>query len=401
MPKTKGKVVRKAWPLVSIVQKNGRAMYQVDGRPSAGRKFYTERAEALAFAEELARLKGDGGTLALSMPAALRQDAIEAATILEPWGRSLAEAAKHYATHLKAEQSRAAAVTVEVAVKDYLNAKRQEHERGELADLTLSELRFRMNILQRAFAGQRVIDLDQKAVQTFLDRLPYSARTRLNVRIKRSQLLNHCRRRGWIAANAAELTSVRVPARDVAALSIAEATKLLRAAERCPALLPHVAVALFAGLRPGELAALRWNDVHFETAQIEVRPETSKTRQRRFVPLDPLLADWLLPRRRPAGKIMPPNFQKLWRALRADAGLTKLSGKRGWTDILRHTHATFWLAIHGDRPRLAEHLGNSVDVIRNFYRKAVPLAEAKKFWQLRPTLDTSSNIVAGHFAKAS
>ena len=158
---------------------------------------------------------------------------------------------------------------------------------------------------------------------------------------------------------------------------------------------------MFAGLHPSELAALRWNDVHFERAQIEARPETSKTRQRRFVPLEPLLAEWLLPRRRPAGKIMPPNFQKLWRALRADAGLTKLSGKRGWTDILRHTHATFWLAIHGDRPRLAEHLGNSVDVIRNFYRKAVPLSEAKKFWQLRPTLGTGSNIVAGHFAKAS
>ena len=53
MPKTKGKVVRKSWPLVSIVQKNGRAAYHVDGRPSAGRRFYAERAEALAFAEEL------------------------------------------------------------------------------------------------------------------------------------------------------------------------------------------------------------------------------------------------------------------------------------------------------------------------------------------------------------
>ena len=140
MPKTRGKVVRKLWPSVAIVQKNGRAMYRVDGRPNAGRKFYVERAEALAFAEELARLKGDGGTVALSMPAALRQDAIEAAVILEPWGRSLAEAAKHYSAHLKAEQARADAVTVKVAAKDYLDAKRQEHARGELADLTLREL---------------------------------------------------------------------------------------------------------------------------------------------------------------------------------------------------------------------------------------------------------------------
>lgn len=371
----------------------------MDGRPNAGRKFFSDKADALACAEELARLKGDGGTLALTMPAALRQDAIESAAILEPWGRSLAEAAKHYAGHLKAEQARADAVTVEATVKDYLDAKRQEHERGELAALTLKELVFRMGTVQSAFAGQRVADVDQKAVQKFLDGLPFTARGRLNTRTKFSQLLNHCRRRGWVAANAAELTSVRVPARDVAALTVAEAGKLLRTAERNPALLPHVTIGLFAGLRPGEVAGLRWTDVHFESGQIEVRPETSKTRQRRFVTLDPLLAEWLLPHRRPAGKVTPPNLQKLWRALRADAGLTTLSGKRSWQDIMRHSYATYWLAIHGDRPRLAELLGNSADVIRNFYRRAVPTVEAAKYWQIRPTLETKSNVVTGQFAK--
>lgn len=73
-------------------------LYHVDGRPRSGRKFYTDKAEALAFVEELAKLRGDGGVLALMTSAALRQDASEAAYILAPWGRSLAEAARHYHT---------------------------------------------------------------------------------------------------------------------------------------------------------------------------------------------------------------------------------------------------------------------------------------------------------------
>lgn len=399
MPKLKNTVIRKNWPTIVTAENHGRIVYRVDGRPIAGRKFFTDRIEALAFAEELARLKGEGGAVALAMPATLRQDALEAAEILEPWGRSLAEAARHYAGHLKAEAARADAVTVEAAVADYLTVKLKEQQRGELSGATLKELRFRLSVIQGAFAGQRVADIDAKAVQKFLDTLPYAARGRLNTRTKLSQFLNHCRRRGWVAANAAELTSVRVLARDVAALTVEETNKLLRAAERSPALLPHVTIGLLAGLRPGEVVGLRWTDVHFETSQIEVRPETSKTRQRRFVPIDSRLAEWLLPHRRPSGSVTPANVVKLWRALRAEAGLSKLSGGRSWQDILRHTYATYWLALHGDRPRLAENLGNSVDVIRAFYRKAIPRAEAEKFWSLRPSLGVESKIINGQFAK--
>lgn len=83
-----------------------------------------------------------------------------------------------------------------------------------------------------------------------------------------------------------ELTSVRVPARDIAILTVAETAKLLKAAEEYSSLLPYVALGLFAGLRPGEAQQIRWSDIHFEAEQIEIRPETTKVRQRRFVPLE-------------------------------------------------------------------------------------------------------------------
>ena len=394
MPKIKGTIIRKTWPSVTIVRKNGKAAYQVDGRPQAGRKFFSDNAEALAYAEELGKLKADGGSLALAMPPELRQDALEATEILAPWNRRLAEAAKHYAAFLKSEQKKADAITVDAAADDYLAAKRLETKRGEISPLTLSELESKLRIVKNHLGSCRVIDIDQAAVQTFIDGLQHKPRGRANIRTKLSQLLNHARRRGWIVANMAEMTSVRVPARDVTILLLPEVIKLLRTAEDHQALLPYLCLGLFAGLRPGEAQQLRWTDIQFDSEQIEIRPETTKTRQRRFVPLDPLLAEWLLPHRRQSGKLVGPNFTKNWRALRAAAGLTTLSGQRSWQDILRHTYATYWLAVHSDRPRLAENLGNSVDVIRTFYRRAVPNASAAKYWQIHPNVTPQKNVIA-------
>jgi hypothetical protein len=51
---------------------------------------------------------------------------------------------------------------------------------------------------------------------------------------------------------------------------------------------------------------------------------------------------------------------------------------------MRHSFGSYWLAIHADRPHLAELMGNSVDVIKKHYRRAIPRTEAEKFWQIRP-----------------
>lgn len=126
-----------------------------------------EKAEALAFAEGLAKLKTDGGALALAMPAALRQDALEAAEILMPWKRTLSEAAKHYAAFLKADQAKANAITIEPAAEDYLSSKRRQADRGEISPLTVAELESKLGIIKTAFANRRLVDIDQNAVQTF------------------------------------------------------------------------------------------------------------------------------------------------------------------------------------------------------------------------------------------
>jgi integrase len=61
-------------------------------------------------------------------------------------------------------------------------------------------------------------------------------------------------------------------------------------------LFPLLAIGAFCGLRPeNELANLLWEDVHLddEKPQVVIRPETGKTRRRRFVDVSPNCIAWI------------------------------------------------------------------------------------------------------------
>jgi integrase len=71
--------------------------------------------------------------------------------------------------------------------------------------------------------------------------------------------------------------------------------------------------------------------------------------------------------------------------VRSAAGYAPNGDGTKWTvDILRHTYASYWLATHQNRAQLAELMGNSVEVIRKFYRQPILKSDTKKFWALRP-----------------
>jgi integrase len=187
----------------------------------------------------------------------------------------------------------------------------------------------------------------------------------------------------------------KIEMKDVEILAVDAAEKLLRTAvtsSHAASVIPYLCVSLFAGLRPGEAQQLKWEHVHFATAQIEVLKSSSKTKETRFVTLDPLLAQWLLPYRKAHGKIVGTNFTKDWKVVRQTAGYDEQS--KPWPiDILRHTFGSYWLPIHQDRARLAEEMGNSVDVIKKFYKRAIPRQKAEAFWKLGPMF-TPARIVA-------
>jgi hypothetical protein len=96
--------MRKTRLALTKTRVNGRRYYCVTTPKLGGRnrRFFKEKAEAETFMQ-LAKVQQENyGTAALSIPDALRVEAIECSELLEPFGKTLRDAANFYAAHLKA-----------------------------------------------------------------------------------------------------------------------------------------------------------------------------------------------------------------------------------------------------------------------------------------------------------
>ena len=401
MPKKKDvkkKLIREEWPLIRKVMVRSSLRFLVDGRPHRERKYFKTAQEAEVQADLWARELENQGIEAMEFPTELRMQAIEGWRKLEPFGRTIREAVNHYIGWLEDEKRKKAAQTVSACLTEWLNSKQAEFDAGHLAPTSLQELKSKSNIIREAMGMKRITEIDQDAVQNFIDSLPHAPRGKLNIRVKLAQFLNYCRRRKWIDRNPTEMVKVRVASKDIEILTPKEAEALLTVAEQPlfrGSVLPYVAISLFGGLRPGEAEQLRWEFIHFDTGEIEVLGKTSKTRETRFVKMEDTLVQWLTsasPKKR--GSIVGPNFLSEWKLVRSAAGYkvqlpgtkkkAEQTGKPWPKDVLRHTFGSYWLAKNQDRARLAEQMGNTVEVIKAHYKRAIPAGEAEKFWALCP-----------------
>jgi hypothetical protein len=136
--------------------------------------------------------------------------------------------------------------------------------------------------------------------------------------------------------------------------------------------------------------------IHFDTKQIEVLGETSKTRETRFVQMESRLIEWLLPFRKARGSIVGLEFVDTLRAVKRAAGsIFGEDESNPWVkDVLRHCYGSYWLAVHKDRAHLAELMGTSLDMIRSHYKRAIPETIAKDFWKLSPAAKKPGKIIS-------
>lgn len=117
---------------------------------------------------------------------------------------------------------------------------------------------------------------------------------------------------------------------------------------------------------------------------IEVPALKAKTASRRFVMIQPNLAVWLTPYTGRSGKVCPPNLRKLLEADRTNAGL-----KQWATNGLRHSFASYHLAMFEDAAKLALEMGHTnQELIFRHYRELVTPKQAAKWWDIRPATQT-------------
>lgn len=360
----------------------------VDGRRRGnGRRHYFRKlTDALECAKRLATQRERLGNAVLKFGHDQLSMTAECSELLAPHNKTIRDATQCLLAQLAVEQKRSASPTIKEAAAQFIAQRQRDVDHDELAARSLVELRHSMTHLVSKVGDLALVDLDVEQVTRFLDQLPRcSLRTRKNRCLKLSSFMAFCRSKRWINSNPCAGIKVKVPHHDVVLLSVDQCRQLLRnaeASEHHAILVPYVSTCLFAGLRPFECRQLDWSNVNLQTNHIFVEASTSKRRESRYVRIEPTLSQWLSRYTKPSGRICGPNFRRQWDSVIKAAGY---NAEQPWPqDCMRHSYASYWLALYEDRPRLSELMGNSVGVIRRHYRQPVTKAEAQRFFALSP-----------------
>lgn len=182
-----------------------------------------------------------------------------------------------------------------------------------------------------------------------------------------------------------------------------------------PGLLGYVCLIYFGCLRPDESKRLKKENVDDDV--IEINPLRTKTRQRRFVPINSTLKAWLdLKGIEIGGKNIRRRLQAIRDSfekqetkksrnghMKTFVKYKRVDGKKAYAfpwchDILRHTCCSFALPKFG-ATATAEAAGNSEKILVAKYRRRVRPEDVEKFWSITPetirvyieSIDTSRN----------
>jgi integrase len=383
------------------VKINGKTFWQVTApAPQGGRirKTFKDREDARIYHERAKVQLAQFGTAAM-IDDRTRTDAARAAEVLAGTGKTLLDAARFLAEHIRRTEG---GKPLGEAVSAFLEAKRAEH----LSDAYLDGLRYR---LTRFLASQpkeaTTANLTTVDIDHFLTRLHRSAGTKETFRRNLCTFFAWANARGLSAANPVEhAATFKVKPGKIGILSPDDASALLGACH--PNILPGVAIGLFCGLRQSEIARLDWRAIDLASGILTVGADIAKTSSRRTVEIPYNARAWLALYAKESGPVWPTSEEarNLWNLARIEAGFgpffstrtavnTAQAGRddlRPWPDnALRHSAISYRLALTRDLPRVATEAGNSPAIVQRHYAELVKPDAAKKFFGIMPSEATN------------
>jgi integrase len=338
------------------------------------RRFFKDKAEAQTFLRMAEVQQENYGTAALSISDGLRVEAIECSELLQPYGKTLRDAAKFYVAHLKAVTG---SRKVGDVVADLLAARTADG----MSARYLGDLRVRLGRFVKSFGEEMIAGISASRIDAWLRGLGVGPVTRNTFRRRLAVLFSFAKRRGYVTENpVANVERAKERETEIEILSVSEITRLLESAS--PEMLPFWAIGAFAGLRRAEIERLTWSEIDFEAHVIEVKASKSKTASRRLVTIQPNLREWLAPYLTCVGRVCPVNLQRKINEDRERAGL-----RAEWPqNALRHSFGSYHLARFNDAAKLALEMGNSPATIFRHYRQLVKPKDAERYWKIAPAV---------------
>ena len=390
-------LIRKTWPKIRRVTIKGEGFYRVDARrtgTNGKQETFKNLKDAEKRAGEIEKHFSTNGVEGLSFPVEIRGMAITATNLLQPYGKTIIQAAEFYKSHLDEIKKREDSALVSMLAKAWHDEKKSG-KHTKLRETTLKDIRQTSEILTEIFPGKKILEITTADIQRYLDAQDVGLQRKFNINSRFSQFFNWCIKRGDHTSNPAAKISIQVERKDVSVFTPAEVLKLLNlcATDHKDFVLYH-AISLFAGLRPEECRALIWENIHLEEKTITVLGATSKVKETRNVHIEETLLAWLdqTPAQERKGFVTPQtNFTNYLLKIHIAAGYRgegQNTEADPWPqDVMRHSYGSYWLAKYRNRAQLAEYMGNSLQIIKKHYKKVVSKTDCAEYWRIVPGYD--------------
>jgi len=343
---------------------------------------------------------------------------------LEDSGLELTRCVEFALQHLASPKS---SLKVEEAYLKLLNDKEERKSKGELRQKSVLDFKHRCRRFSDTFKDHKLNTLTKSELIAYLRGLtddrtgkPLGPRTRRNHFRTISELFNHYKETGALAANPLEnlsKTQMRTicgtgkSEEEPGILTVKQAeTLLIKALETEPeeGLLAAVTLGLFAGIRVEELKRLNWSDLHLdaETPFVYIGARIAKTRSVRTVDLPQAAIDWLAHCRKKTGAITrhsySRDFENRFQKLRELAGFVVKDEKKArgtastWpSNAMRHSFGSYKYALTKDSIQTAEALGHnqSDKMLFDHYRKLARKEEAEAFFAIEAPKSERGEVV--------
>lgn len=241
----------------------------------------------------------------------------------------------------------------------------------------------RLNRLVKSFRGH-IAEITVTDLERWLSGIKVTGRNRNNYRATIRTLFTFAQKRGYLPREQrAEAELIEKDTERTNAIGIytpSEIEKLIKAAPlRFRA---FVVLGAFAGLRTAEIRRLDWSDIKMTEGHISLARGKAKTAQRRLIPIQDNLRLWLIPVLETTGPLVPAygSDSSFLRAFRESLP----SGTTLVHNGLRHSYATYRLAVVKSADAVALELGNSPKKLFSNYRELASEAEGLAYFAVQP-----------------
>ena len=388
--------MKKSWPCIKKTMNHGKTCWLVDARVKGDgeRRFFDIKDDAEAWAAQQ-RIR--------------RQNQGEAAfedRELSSYGWTIADAIRFSLEHLRARKT---SVRLSQAIEELVFTKRKSGR----SERYCSDLEKRLARLSAAFTNKTIKEITTAELDSFLVALKLAPGTVNTFRRDIRTLWGFAEKRGWTESRIAKNTESATASSSVPGILTLDQASLLLQNSTDPELRAFVAIGLFSGLRVAEIKKLDWAAVDFAGGFIHVSAANSKTRSRRLVPIQPVLAAWLRPVAKTSGSVITRDLRHAWDLARIkvgfgpffstkkvvrDAQIDRSTGKQRkdlspWPEnAMRHSFVSYRLAATGDAAKTALESGHDQAVLFRYYRELVQPKVAHRYFNIRPS--AAKNVIA-------